>query len=184
MHFEQNYAEENASLTTLHAKAGTGTIPSDYLIVEKGLQHLPFYEALYLNDFAPDDRFERRKWFTSMSLSFPIMLYKYSYGNNLGTLIYGWKIPVDVSPDETIISRIFAHLTQQQSFYSSRAMRQDFVNKYSRLAGTPKMILRNIYRNLLHDSSAPEYRSEAVVDENVTKAVLQLNDSDIILDLR
>ena len=36
------------------------------------------------------------------------------------------------------------------------------------------MILRNIYRNLLHDSSAPEYRSEAVVDENVTKAVLQL----------
>ena len=27
LHFEQNYAEENAYLTTLHAKAGTGTIP-------------------------------------------------------------------------------------------------------------------------------------------------------------
>ena len=39
-------------------QAGRGTIPSEYVIVEKGLQHLPFYEALYLNDFAPDDRFE------------------------------------------------------------------------------------------------------------------------------
>ena len=95
-------------------------------------------------------------------------------------------IPVDVSPDETIISRIFANLTQQQSFYSSCAVSYEFLNKssHSHLAGTPKMILRNIYHNLLHDSSAPEYRSEAVVDENVTKAVLQRNDPNIILDLR
>lgn len=46
------------------------------------------------------------------------------------------------------------------------------------------MILRNVYRTLLHDSSAPQYESEGQVDERVAKAVLQTDDPEIILDLR
>ena len=113
------------------------------------------------------------------------MLYKYAYGNNLGTLSYLWRIPPEDEPiDNTAVSRIFSELCHQQSFYSTHAMRQDFLSKYSRLANVSKMILCNIYRILLHDSSAPQYASEAQVDECVAKAVLQLDDPEIILDLR
>ena len=46
------------------------------------------------------------------------------------------------------------------------------------------MVLRNIYRTLLQDSSAPQYSSEEDVDERVKKAILQLDDPEIIMDLR
>ena len=68
--------------------------------------------------------------------------------------------------------------------YSSRAMRRDFLQKYNRVGNVSKMVLRNIYRSLLDDSSAPEYQSQGIVDERVAKAVLLVNDPEIILDLR
>ena len=65
-----------------------------------------------------------------------------------------------------------------------RAMRREFLNRYSCLVKVPKMVLRNIYRTLLQDCSAAEYASEAQVDERVAKAVVQLDDPEIIMDLR
>lgn len=85
-----------------------------------------------------------------------IMLYKFAYGNDLGTLVYAWKIPEDEPVDSTAVSRIFSELCHQQSFYSSRAVSHDFLSKYTRLANVSKMVLRNIYHTLLLDSSSPE----------------------------
>ena len=63
-------------------------------------------------------------------------------------------------------------------------MRHDFLCKYSRIVNVSKMVLRNIYHTLLHDSSSPDYTGQAEVDERVTNAVLQLDDPEVILDLR
>ena len=62
-------------------------------------------------------------------------------------------------------------------------MRRDFLQKYNRVGNVSKMILRNIYRSLLDDSSAPEYHSQGVVDERVAIGVLDVNDPENILDL-
>ena len=63
-------------------------------------------------------------------------------------------------------------------------MRREFLDKYNHLAKISKMIRRNIYRTLLQDGSAAQYSSEAAVDERVAKAVLQLDDPQIVMDLR
>ena len=46
------------------------------------------------------------------------------------------------------------------------------------------MVLRNIHRTLLGDCSSAEYSSQAKVDERVTRALVDVNDPDIVLDLR
>lgn len=115
------------------------------------------------------------------STPFSIMIYKYAYGNHLGTLTYAWRIPEDQPVDNTIISRNFS---DQQSLYCTRAMRHEFLGKYRRLAKIPTMVLRNIYRLLTNDSSSAEYSSQAQVDERVARALLNLDDPEILLDLR
>lgn len=103
---------------------------------------------------------------------------------HLGTLTYAWKIPENQPLDNTIVSRIFTQLNGQHSHYCTRAIRQDFLDKYRRVAKLPTMVLRHIYRTLLGDCSSAEYASEAVVDERITRALLDANDPDIVLDLR
>ena len=56
--------------------------------------------------------------------------------------------------------------------------------KYNRLAKIPKSVLRNIYRTLLNDSTTATCSAEAKVDEQVAEAVIDLDDSEIVLDLR
>jgi len=173
--------ESNASLITL--KGSAHSLP-EYQEVKDKLLELPLYEPLFLNDMAPTDRYRRRKWLAELAFPFPVMLYKYSYGNNLGTLVYTWKIPIDGPVDDTIIGQVFSQLCHKQSYYSTRAMRREFLSKYSQLVKVPKMVLRNIYRTLLQDCSSAEYASEAQVDERVAKAVVELDDPEIIMDLR
>ena len=103
------------------------------------------------------------------------------YGNLLGTLTYAWRIPEDEQIDATVVSRIFSRLNDQQSTYCTRAIRQDFMDRYRRL---PTMVLRNIHRTLLNDSSSAEYSSQSVVDERVAQAILKVDEPDILLDLR
>ena len=112
------------------------------------------------------------------------MLYRYAYGNHLGTLMYTWRIPESQPVDETTVSRIFTQLNGQHPRYCTRAMRQDFLEKYRRIAKLPTMVLRNIHRTLLGDCSSAEYSSQAKVDERVTRALVDVNDPDIVLDLR
>ena len=96
---------DNASLITLPVTEGL--TPSMYSELKQKLEYLPLYKTLYVNDIAPCDRYERRKWVNGIQLSFPIMLYKYAYGNHLGTLLYAWHIPVDEPVDSSMVSRGF-----------------------------------------------------------------------------
>ena len=118
---EPRSVDDNSSLITLSPEGALSS--SQYLDLERCLLDMPYYQPLYVNDIAPSDRLERRKWLASMSLPFTIMLYKFAYGNNRGTLVYAWRIPEDEPVDNTVVSRIFSELCHQQSFYSSHAMR-------------------------------------------------------------
>ena len=95
------------------------------------------------------------------------------YGSSLGTLIYIWKIPEQLLY-QTAVSRVFTHLPDQQSKYSTHAMCQDFLAKYTRLAKIPKSVLCNIYRTLLNDGTSASCSAEAKVRRS----------RDIVLDLR
>lgn len=98
--------EVNASLITISGLMGPAS-PA-YSELEQKLECLPLYEPLYVNDIAPCDRYDRRKWVNGMQVSFPIMLYKYAYGNHLGTLIYAWRIPINEPVDSAVVSRVFS----------------------------------------------------------------------------
>ena len=110
-------------------------------------------------------------------------MYHYSYGNSLGTITYIWKIP-DGPVDQAAVASVFSELTNKQVKYSTRAMRRDYLQKYSRCAKVPKYFLRNIYRTLLNDGSAAVSSEQTAIDERVAQAVLELDDPDIIIDLR
>ena len=174
--------EDKASLITISGLVGPAS-PA-YCELEQKLECLPLYKPLYVNGIAPCDRYDRRKWVNGMQVSFPIMLYKYAYGNRLGTLIYVWCIPVNEPVDSAVVSRVFSQLSSEQKFYSTRATRKEFMSHYSRVAKIPKMLLRNIYRTLLNDEAASSSATVAKIDERVAQAVISINDPDIVLDLR
>ena len=139
---EPAQGDDNASLITLPVTSGP--VLSEYGVLEEKLRLLPMYEPIFVNEYAPEDRYSRRNWFAKLALPYPTCMYRYAYGNNLGTLTYIWKIP-EGPLDQTAVSRVFMHLTNQQQKYSTRAMRLDFLQKYNRLAKIPKSVLRNIY---------------------------------------
>ena len=140
----------------------------------------------FLNTYAPHDRFERRKWLNCLELSFHLMLYSFPHGNNLGTMSFAWKIPSEV--DQTRNQQIINQLDSSQKLYFSRQIRQVFCDKYILLASKTslksKAILRNIFRTLVHDESAPIPAKESDVDERLAHFLLNMDDPSIILDLR
>ena len=69
--------EDNASLTTLPGSGGPTS--SKYLNLEQQLAGVEMYHPVLLNDIAPSDRLERRKWLEGIQLPFTIMIYRYAY---------------------------------------------------------------------------------------------------------
>ena len=82
-------AESSATITTLPAKHGM--ILERYKSVYQHLDALDLYQPLFLNKIAPEERFVCRKWLSELQLPFPVMLYKYAYGNNFGTTVFACK---------------------------------------------------------------------------------------------
>ena len=154
----------------------------EYYTLHQLLLATSFYQPIFFNDLAPRERYDRRKWLSGIQLPFPIMLYRFAYGNHLGTLCYAWKIPDDKSVDNAAVSRVYSQLSKEQ--YSTQAMCREFLDHYTTLANVSPMVLRNIYKTLLHDSSSASNSFEKGVDEQVAKAILEMDDPDIILDLR
>ena len=106
-------AEEETLLVTLPVRKCTS---SQYCDLEPKLMDLPLYQPLFLNGIAPVDRLECRQWLSEISLPFPIMLYKCAYGNNVGTLVYAWRIPENEPADSAIVSRHFHSSVKSKRF--------------------------------------------------------------------
>ena len=135
-----------------------------------------------MNDFAPEDRYERRNWLNNLQLPFRVQSYKYPHGNNLGTMNSAWKIPDEI--DHTLNHQAIAHLNNSQKLY----YRRDFLDTYTRLASRisrkSKAVLRNMFCSLVHNESSPSSAAEAAIDERVAMCMLDMGDPDIILDMR
>ena len=174
-------SDETFSVTSI--SASSKSTEKEYRKVEEAIMALEYYDPVFLNDFAPENRYVRRHWINNLSLQFPVMLYKYVHGSHIGTLDFAWKTPEGAS-DPAKTSQVTTKLTINQAKYTSRAMRMDFLDKYYRLSKTPKSILRNIYKTLVGDSSSSNYVAEKEVDERVSKALLDVDDTQIIMDLR
>lgn len=110
------------------------------------------------------------------------MLYKFVHGSMIGTMSFVWK-PQEDTNDPTKTSQVITKITLDQSKYASRAMRTDFLDKYSKLSKTPKCVLRNIYKTLTGDASSSSCTAEKEVDQRVSAALQDLDDTQIILDL-
>ena len=178
----QGSQDDNISLETMPSY--DVPVLEEYYTLHQLLLATSFYQPKFLNDLAPRERYDRRKWLSGIQLPFPIMLYRFAYGNHLGALCYAWKIPDDKSVDNAAVSRVYSQLSKEQSTYSTRAMRREFLDHYTTLANVSPMVLRNIYKTLLHDSSSASNSFEKGMNERVAKAILEMDDPDIILDLR
>ena len=110
----------------------------------------------------------------------------YPHGNNLGTMNFAWKVPDEV--DQTLNHQTVAQLNKLQKVYYTHQMRSEFLDTYSHLSSRvstkSKAVLRNIFRKLVHDESAPTTDAENQVDERVARCLLDMDDPDIIIDMR
>ena len=65
-----------------------------------------------------------------------------------------WKLPSDGSEDPNGTAQAISLLNSKQKVYSTWQMRKDFIVKYNCFVKAPTSVLRHIYKELLHDSSA------------------------------
>lgn len=101
--------EPNATLITLPAR--DGPILDCYKELYQRLETLSLYEPLFLNEISPANRYDHRQWLSELQLLFPVMLYKYAYGNHRSTAVFVWKLPSDAFVGQTEVSCIFSKLT-------------------------------------------------------------------------
>ena len=162
---------------------------SRYTAVQASLEEKAMYCPMFVNEFAPKDRHQRRNWIAGLTLQCPAMMYRFMHGNNLGTLVFLWKIPAE-GGEATQNAKLVTELNQRQKVYSTREMRRDFIQRYTRLnhaKSHSKAILRNMYKSLTGDSSCSRSAAEKEVDERVARLAeeaFELDEPDILLDLR
>lgn len=166
-----------------HRDATTSAMKSVYNDLHSELDDLDLYEAVCLADYLPtESSYARKLWLDDLKLPYPIGLYSFRHGNNLGTTYFVWKVdPVEV--DQQAEMRVLCRIRDLIPIYSTRAMRKDFIETFSNTQQKPA-VLRNLYRFLTNDSSAPETSNQAAVDTRVMEFLLSSEDEELIFDLR
>lgn len=155
-------------------------VNKNYLDLHRSLSQLQPFDPLFLYDIQPEDKFERRKWIENLTLPYPVKLYTHRFGNYHGNFHLVWKIEDDhATGDLEAISSIKEHLP----VYATRAMRNEFMNCYSKTVTKPA-ILRDMYRFLTRDASAAVSSGERAVDDRVLEFLLQADAPEMFYDLR
>ena len=167
----------------LEKRMSTLVCQSEYRLLQEMLLSLPAYHPVFVNDYSPPNRFERRHWLDRLQVELPIKMYRFFHGNSLGTLTFVWKLPSDGSEDPNATAQAIS-LNSKQKVYSTRQMHKDFIVKYNRFVKAPTSVLRHMYKELVHDSSAATSIVEHVIDERVAEVIAEVQDPEIILDLR
>ena len=179
---------EAISMYTLPKQDAQSQSTLDTLLpVYNALTDKPYYEPVFLNDFAPTearDRYHFIQLLKTRGCPAEAVLYTYSTGNNQGNYHFVWLIPPVVSADElqsqnaSVVQKLCANMPQ----FHSRAMRQSFFHLFGRVANVKPAYSREIYRQLT-DVSAASSENEKAIDERVQQA-LDLEDAKVVVDLR
>ena len=96
---------------------------SQYADIQTALSTKPMYTPVFANDFAPEDRHQRKNWFAGLKLVSPSMMYRFMHGNNLGTLVFVWNVPKE-GGEATANAKLVSELSSHQKVYSTREMRR------------------------------------------------------------
>lgn len=169
--------EENWQLLKVPLSSPT---PDTYKEVENALNLSPFNFPIDLSYFAPQHKVERHRWISNLKLSCQAMLWKFSFGNYLGTLWFIWK--VEMNQESELSEGIARELLADVPIFHTRAMRAEFYSRYVYVTGISKAIKRNIYIFLSGDSSALPENSQRIDD--IIELFLHSGDPDLILDMR
>lgn len=173
IHFLNKIQHEDESLSNLRCT------------VEQSEDFVP----IVVSEFCPPDR-KKRYFFIQqlkkgLSSSINTVLYQYSAGGNIGNSHFLWKVPTHCSAEELANRnmQVVRDIEKDIPTYQTRFARREFCDTFGKFSGTPTHILREMFRKLTGDNSAPEYLSESQIDERVKAAILS-EDDEIVVDLR
>lgn len=97
---------------------------------------------------------------------------------------FAWKVSAEF--DQPLNQQIINQLNNSQNCIILVKFVGIFFDKYTHLASKAslksKAVLRNMFRSLVNDESAPVSCNEGLVDERLAKCLLHMEDPDIILD--
>ena len=115
---------------------------------------------------------QRHCFLQSFNFHFPVILYRYAVGGNVGTIVFVWKTAEGLSPSEltTQSFSMIEDLKPRIPQYHIRQMRRSFKLQCNNLTGISPALQRYLYSCLLDDSTASntnhqdiDYRMRLVV---------------------
>ncbi|CAC5366410.1 unnamed protein product [Mytilus coruscus] len=81
-------------------------------------------------------------------------------------------------------TKIIDKITSTLPKYSRRAIRRDFINKYSHFIKTPKSVLRHMFSDLTGSEIQAQNKVQDEINQRVTEILLGSDDPDLLLDFR
>ena len=145
-------SEVQIDKTSLTSLSPCDTIADAYRLLNNAIENKPLYTPIFVQDFAPKDRFQRRRWLQNLKVPFNAMMYTYADRNSFGSLNFIWRVGNEV--DQCQNSQVIVHLSSELPVFASRDVRRTFVQSYNRLSRTPKSVLRNISKSLTGDQTS------------------------------
>ena len=175
--------EGNFKLDTI--EKSMGATAERYQKLDQDVAKLAEYIPLSLTEYLPDDRFSRRRFIEGIKLSADIALYTYVPGGCIASLSFLWKLPMEnVQRTEVNTLRVIGEIQKKLPIFKNRASRKDFIDRYSEVERLTPSIMRDMWRTLTGDCSAPANAAEAKVDEQVLRFLACSDDENVIPDLR
>ena len=88
------------------------------------------YEVVLLDEYLPQNKYERYNFIQNLQLDSTIMLYRYYHGNYLGTLNFIWRIPLDPNErSDNLQAKIIIEIQEKLPHYFTRGMRKNIFER-------------------------------------------------------
>ena len=138
------------------------------------------YEVLALENVKSfSNSKEKTNFIQNIKVPFPIVVFRYYFGNYLGSLCFVWRT------EETLLKDFIAMHSIQQGIpaYHTREMRKAFTQRFSGIARNSPAIMLGMYRFLTQDNSKASTDLSEAVQQRLA-FVLDHCDDHLIYDLR
>ena len=125
------------------------------------------YKPIFLNNFAPAEPWRKYKYIKELTL--PVRVVKFTYTSAQLNMVFIWKVPVSATSEEILnkSTSIRDELQKDIPKYHTRAMRSEFTQSFGSVTGTKCGVLREAYKRLTGDNSAPTNFKELKIDERI-----------------
>lgn len=177
--------DDSVSLQILPLSETDKRCQSSQLVLSR-LVDMDSYETLNISDLLPEDRKKRYLWMTEiktkgLSHKHRLALYTRTFGSNMESVHFMWKCSPEVMEHEDNQLRITREIDKDLPRYHSEVVKRSFAKVAEKLAIKP-MKARILYKIATNDASASRSADKAI--DNRIEQFCQLEDSDIVLDLR